>query len=145
MFILSSTTVWSNLPNQGVVQPRGVGRISVQGCQTSPNKMLLRWFLDVAGQGMWWANLSTKESPAKPNRFRNSLEIFNTIFQSFEGILFFSPLYGTIFTPLTTLSFCFIYLVSGPSFQVRNEERIRSLEESENVKDLCPDVGVTHQ
>lgn len=34
--------VWSNLPNQGVtagiVQHRGVGRIGVQGCKTSPKR-----------------------------------------------------------------------------------------------------------
>lgn len=39
----------------------------------------------------------------------------------------------------------FIYLLSGPSFQVRNEEKMHSLEESENVQKCCPDLGVRHR
>lgn len=95
----------------------------------------------IFGRGCEEQTSLQKGSPTKPNRFTNSLENSNTMFQNFEGILFYSPLYGTTDHPVL----CFIYLVSGPSFQVRNEERIRSLEESENVKDLCPNVGVTHQ
>lgn len=52
-----------------------------------------------------------------------------------------SSLYGV--TDRTVL--WFIYLLSGPSFQMRNEEKMHSLEESENVQKRCPDLGVRHQ
>jgi len=53
----------------------------------------------------------------------------------------FSPWYGI--TDHTV--FCLINFLSGPSFQMRNEDKIHSLEESENVKNFCPDLGIRPQ
>lgn len=46
---------------------------------------------------------------------------------------------------LTALRFAFISLLSGPSFQMGNEEKIHSLEESDSVMNFCPNLGVKRQ
>lgn len=99
--------VWSNPPDQGVtagtVQHRGVGRIRVQrGAHITPKDAAKMIF----GRGCDEQTSLPRGSPTKPNRFRNSLENFNTIFQNFEGILVFHP----SMAQLTTLSFALFVL-----------------------------------
>lgn len=84
--------VWNNLPNQGVTAG-SVGRISVQGCKTSPKRCC--WGdsgCDRAGDVM--SKPLCKGGPhPKPYRFRDSLENFNTICRILKESWFFTPLW----------------------------------------------------
>lgn len=86
--------VWSNLPKQGVtagtVQHRAVGRISVQGCQTSPKKMLLRWFL--AGDVMSKPHYKGGTQPS-PKDLGIRLKISTQYSRISKESCFFTPLW----------------------------------------------------
>lgn len=84
--------VWSNLPNQGVtagtIQHRGVGRISVQGCQTSPQNVLLKWFWMWQGRECDEQTPLQRASPTKPY-----LKISTQYCRILKESWFFTPLW----------------------------------------------------